>query len=67
MPAFGERRMAAGLPISMIPAQKYREASDRITEVYRESDPAKAYASACERGVEYLFLGPAERALYPQA
>lgn len=66
MPAFGERRMTAGLPISMIPVQKYKEASERIRQVFAEDDPAKAYSFAAALDLQYLFIGPAERAKYPQ-
>jgi uncharacterized membrane protein len=66
MPAFGERRMTAGLPISMIPVQKYKEASERIRQVFAEDDPAKAYSLAAALDLQYLFIGPAERAKYPQ-
>jgi hypothetical protein len=66
MPAFGERRMTAGLPISMIPVKKYKEASERIRQVFAEADPAKAYSLAAALDLQYLFIGPAERAKYPQ-
>ncbi len=66
MPAFGERRMTAGLPISMIPVQKYKEASERIRQVFAEDDPAKAHSLAAALDLQYLFIGPAERAKYPQ-
>ncbi len=66
MPAFGERRMTAGLPISMIPLQKYRDASARITEVFRQEEAAKAYSLAGELGLQYVWIGPAERARYPR-
>jgi hypothetical protein len=66
MPAFGERRMTAGLPISMIPLQKYRDASARVTEVFRQEEAAKAYALAAELRLQYVWLGPVERARYPR-
>jgi uncharacterized membrane protein len=58
--------MTAGLPISMIPVQKYKEASERIRQVFAEDDPAKAYSFAAALDLQYLFIGPAERAKYPQ-
>ncbi len=36
LPAFGERRMAAGLPISMVPLAKYQQASAEIRTIYDE-------------------------------
>ena len=53
MPAFGERRMTAGLPISMIPVQKYKEASERIRQVFAEDDPAKAHSLAAALDLQY--------------
>jgi hypothetical protein len=61
MPAFGERRMAAGLPISMIPSKKYRDASEPIQTIYAAADLKQAYMTACGLGIDYLFIGPAER------
>ncbi len=65
IPAFAERRMVAGIPISMIPAQKYRDASERIREVFVQTDAAKAAVLARGLGIQYLYVGPAERAKYP--
>jgi hypothetical protein len=66
MPAFGERRMAAGIPISMIPLQKYRDASERVHQVFLEQDAMRAYSLARNLGIDYLFLGPVEKERYPQ-
>jgi len=66
MPAFGERRMAAGIPISMIPLQKYRDASERVHQVFLQQDAAQASALARSLGIDYLFLGPVEKERYPQ-
>jgi hypothetical protein len=65
VPTFAERRMSAGLPISMIPMQKYEEASARITSLYRESDPARAHDRAVAACIDYLVVAPAERERYP--
>jgi uncharacterized membrane protein len=67
IPAFAERRMVAGIPISMIPVQKYRDASERIRELFAQSDVAKAYTLARDLGIQYLYVGPAERVKYPGA
>ena len=50
-----------GIPISMIPLQKYQDASQRILVMFHQSDINRAYAIACELGVQYLYIGPAER------
>ncbi len=66
IPAFAERRMAAGLPISMIPLDQYRRASHRIRDIYRSRTPEDAYLQARATGVQYLVVGPPERARYPE-
>jgi hypothetical protein len=65
MPGFGARRMAAGMPISMIPLRKYREASERMRKMFQASDPAAIHQQAVAFGIDYLYIGPAERAAYP--
>lgn len=64
--AFAERRMAAGLPISMVPVDKYVAASRKVTELYRMTDVREAFQRARELGIDYLVIGPPERAAYPQ-
>ena len=63
MPAFGERRMAAGLPISMIPLAKYQEASNSIRTIYDEP-PLFAYERAARAGIGYIIVGPPERSAH---
>jgi hypothetical protein len=66
MPAFGERRMAGGLPIAMIPMQPYRDATDAIgREVFNTGTPADRAAAARKFRIDYLYLGPAERERHP--
>jgi hypothetical protein len=66
VPAFAERRMAAGIPISMVPLQRYEEASKRIEALYKDSDPDAVYREAARLGIDYLMVGPPERAAFPQ-
>jgi hypothetical protein len=61
LPAFGERRMAAGLPISMVPLAKYQQASAAIRTIYDE-EPLSAYEHAVRAGINYVIVGPPERA-----
>jgi hypothetical protein len=65
MPAFGERRMAAGMPISMIPIRKYQEASARVERVFRAADAEQAYRMATDLKLEYVYIGPEEDRVYP--
>ena len=64
LPAFAERRMAAGLPISMIPLQKYQEGSNRIRGIFDEV-PLSAYERAIRAGINYVLVGPPEREAHP--
>ncbi|HEX6162449.1 MAG TPA: hypothetical protein VFZ31_03725 [Vicinamibacterales bacterium] len=64
LPAFGERRMAAGLPISMVPLAKYERASAEIRLLYEEP-PLLAYERAVRAGVDFILVGPPERDAHP--
>lgn len=66
IPAFGERRMAAGLPISMVPLAQYQAASNRIRRVYRSQTMDDLYSDALRQGIDYLVVAPIERTAYPQ-
>jgi hypothetical protein len=66
VPAFAERRMAAGLPISMVPLDRYEAASERVRAIYSAESPELAYENAVRAGVDYLVIGPPERTVYPQ-
>ena len=66
MPAFGERRMTAGVPISMIPAKRYLEAGQQVKQMFTAQDARTAYADACALVVQYIYVGPEEQRVYPQ-
>ncbi|HEY7502244.1 MAG TPA: hypothetical protein VH740_27235 [Vicinamibacterales bacterium] len=66
VPAFAERRMAAGLPISMVPLQRYEDASRKIETLYNERDPEAVFREAARLGIDYLIVGPPERASFPE-
>jgi hypothetical protein len=65
IPAFAERRMSAGLPISMVPLQRYEAASKNILSLYGEQDPEAAFKRAAHLGIDYLVVGPPERKAFP--
>jgi hypothetical protein len=65
IPAFAERRMGAGLPISMIPLARYQRATSRVLEIYRASTADAAYLAALATGVDYVFVAPLERQRHP--
>ena len=64
LPAFAGRRMAAGIPISMIPLAKYQEASNTIRQLYDEP-VLLAYERAVRADIDYIIVGPQERAVHP--
>jgi hypothetical protein len=65
VPAFAERRLSAGPPISMVPLTKYQEASNRVLALYQEHDPDAAFSRAARLGIDYLNVGPPERKMFP--
>jgi hypothetical protein len=65
IPAFGERRMAAGLPISMIPLAKYERATDKVLEIFRAPSAEAAYLTAHAMSVDYVLIAPLERKAHP--
>jgi hypothetical protein len=65
IPGFAERRMAAGLPLSMIPLREYEAATSRVMEVFRAESADEASRIATEIGIEYLVIGPPERDRHP--
>lgn len=64
LPAFAERRMAIGLPISMVPLAKYQQGSEAIRAMFDES-PLAAYERAIRTRVNYVLIGPPERESHP--
>jgi hypothetical protein len=64
LPAFAERRMAVGFPISMVPLKKYQEGSEQVRTIFDEA-PLSAYERAVRSGINYLIVGPPERAAHP--
>lgn len=65
IPAFAERRMAAGLPISMIPLDPYGVASDNVRiGIFQALAPEDAHTMARRLRIDYLFVGDVERLNY---
>jgi hypothetical protein len=63
--AFGERRMSGGLPTGLIPLAKYEAVSARVRTLYQSDTAAVAHDRALALCVDYLVVGPPERAAYP--
>ena len=66
IPSFAERRMAAGLPISLLKVPEYDERSDLARRMYATADPAEAAQIARSLRVDYVYLDDVERRAYPQ-
>ncbi len=65
VPAFAERRMAAGIPISMIPLRPYEQASDSVRwGIFRASTAEEAHAWSEFLNVDYVLVGEPERREY---
>jgi hypothetical protein len=65
LPAFAERRMAIGLPISMIPLAKYEQGSRLMRDMFSMSEAAGTYELATKFRINYLLTGPPERFAHP--
>lgn len=66
LPAFAERRMAAGIPLSMVPLKPYQKASERVRKIYMSTNPKFIAHQSQQLGIDYLVVGNKERAAYPQ-
>jgi hypothetical protein len=67
VPAFGQRAMAAGLPISLVPQPYHHERSQRVRRLYDTGDAKAAWAEARALRIDFLYLDAAERAAHPEA
>lgn len=65
LPAFAERRMAAGLPGAMIPVEKFVQATQAVRAgIFNVGDPVQAHAMAAYLGIDYIYIGEIERRFY---
>jgi len=64
IPSFAHRRMAAGLPISLLPKPIYSERSDQMRSLYGTGDAAEARRLALAAGVDYIYMDSTERRAY---
>jgi hypothetical protein len=66
IPSFADRRMSAGLPISLLPSPEYQRQSARVREIFLAPSVEEAHAIARELHIDYLWIGRADRSAYPQ-
>ncbi|MCR4375293.1 MAG: hypothetical protein NUW22_10630 [Acidobacteria bacterium] len=67
IPSFARRRLAAGLPISLLMTDRERDAAIRVDDVFSQDEPGRAWAIARAFGIQYLFVGRVEREAFPDA
>lgn len=61
IPSFARRRMAAGLPISLLRTPEYEALAARADTIYSSADGAAAAAIAHELKIDYIYVGAVER------
>jgi hypothetical protein len=61
IPTFAARRMAAGLPISLLRKPLYMERSDRVRQLYATGDAGEASRLATSLGIDFIYLDSVER------
>lgn len=65
IPSFGERRMAAGDPRTLVSDPEYRERSERVRQMYATADAKQAWDLARGLRIDYVWIDEVERAAYP--
>jgi hypothetical protein len=66
IPTFAQRRMGAGLPISLLPMPEYEDGSRQVQRLYQTGDAREAWQLARRRRIDYLYVDPADRVSYPE-
>ena len=66
IPSFAGRRMAAGLPISLLPLPDYQERSDRVKTIFATPRAEEAAAAARRLHIDYLYVDDTDIAAYPE-
>jgi hypothetical protein len=67
IPSFARRRMAAGLPISLVAMPYREEASNQVRSLYSTEDAMEAWTIARRLGIDYLYVDHVEREAHPPA
>jgi hypothetical protein len=65
IPSFAGRRMAAGLPISLLPLPEYQERSDQVRTIFNTPRASEASAIARRMHISYLYVDETDTAAYP--
>ncbi len=64
IPSFARRRMAAGLPISLLRTPEYDTLAARADRIYETTDVDEALALWRDLKIDYLYVGRVEREAY---
>ncbi len=67
VPSFAQRRMAAGLPISLLDQPEYHERSGFVRTMYDIPDAGEAWRIAHTLRIDYIYLDSVERQAHPAA
>lgn len=67
VPSFAQRRMAAGLPISLLDQPEYHERSGQVRTMYDVADAGDAWRIAHALRIDYIYLDSVERQAHPAA
>jgi hypothetical protein len=65
VPSFGERRMAAGMPISLMRVPEYLEKSQAVRVIYETTSAHEAWTIARRLHIAYLYVDSVDRQTYP--
>ena len=63
--SFGQRRMAAGVPLPLMATPEYAQRMREVQAIYATPDAGLAWREARRLGIDYLYLDGVERAKYP--
>jgi hypothetical protein len=66
VPSFGERRMAASLPRTLVDVPEYHERSARVKEMFATTDSRRAWDIAHALRIDYIYVDAVERAAYAE-
>jgi hypothetical protein len=64
VPSFARRRMAAGLPISLLRTPAHEAAAARSDRIFATEDADAAWTRTLAMGIDFLYVGAAERLAY---
>jgi hypothetical protein len=67
IPSFGERRMAAGLPISLMRVPEYAEKSLQVKTIYQTASAHEAWTIARRLRIAFLYVDALDREAYEGA